>query len=235
MAGNLSVETCGRVFQTRSASANYGVGTDGRVGLYVDEGDRSWASSSRDNDHQAVTMEIANDGGAPDWHVSDTALQKCIELCADICKRNGIASLDYTNDENGNLTRHNMFAATTCPGPYLQGKFPYIASEVNKILGGTATDSSSPDVIYKVQTGAFANKDNAEKLLESLKENGFADAFIAQSGTAEIASSPSLKSVTEVAKEVIAGVWGNGTERKDKLISAGYDYTAVQKKVNELL
>ena len=136
MAGNLTVETVGNLFAatTRAASSNYGIGTDGRVGMYVEEKDRAWTSSSGDNDHQAITIEVANDGGAPNWPVSDTALAKLIELCVDICKRNGIKQLNYTGDKAGNLTRHNMFAATACPGPYLQSKFPYIANEVNKRL-----------------------------------------------------------------------------------------------------
>ena len=139
MAGNLSVETVGNIFasSTRDASSTYGIGTDGRVGMYVEEKDRAWTSSNADNDHQAITIEVANDGGAPDWHVSDTALNKLIDLCVDICKRNGIKSLNYTGDKTGNLTRHNMFAATACPGPYLQSKFPYIAAEVNKRLAVT--------------------------------------------------------------------------------------------------
>ena len=136
MAGNLTVEQCGNVFasSSRQASSNYGVGSDGRIALYVDEANRAWTSGSRDNDHRAVTIEVANDGGAPDWHVSNKALAALVDLCVDICKRNGIKQLNYTGDKTGNLTRHNMFAATTCPGPYLQGKFPYIAAEVNKRL-----------------------------------------------------------------------------------------------------
>ena len=102
--------------------------------MYVEEKDRAWTSSNADNDHQAITIEVANNGGGPNWPVSDTALAKLIDLCVDICKRNGIKQLNYTGDASGNLTRHNMFAATACPGPYLQSKFPYIANEVNKRL-----------------------------------------------------------------------------------------------------
>lgn len=136
MAGNLSVETCGNVFQTREASSNYGIGSDGRVGMYVEEKDRSWSAANPANDHRAVTIELANDGGASTgWHVSDTALEKCIELCVDICRRNGISRLNFTGDKFGNLTMHKWFIATTCPGPYLESKFPYIADEVNRRLG----------------------------------------------------------------------------------------------------
>ena len=198
MAGNLSVETCGNVFasSSRQASSNYGIGSDGRVGMYVEEKNRSWCSSNANNDHQAVTIEVANDQIGGDWHVSDTALAKLIELCVDICKRNGIEKLNYTGDASGNLTRHNMFVATTCPGPYLQSKFEYIASEVNKKLQPEPEPQPEP--------------------------------------TPAPQPTPS-KTVDELAQEVIAGKWGNGQERKDKLTQAGYDYNAVQNKVNELL
>lgn len=78
VAGNLSIETLGNWFANTSAqaSANYGIGSDGRVGCYVEEEDRAWTSSNADNDHQSITIEIANDGGAPDWHVSDKALRQ---------------------------------------------------------------------------------------------------------------------------------------------------------------
>ena len=144
-AGNVTVEALGDVFApvSRQASANYGIDSDGRVGMYVEEKNRAWTSSSGDNDHQAITIEVANDGGAPDWHVSDKALAKLIDLCVDICRRNGIGSLNYTGDASGNLTRHNMFAATTCPGPYLQGKFPYIADEVNRRLNQSVEKAPS--------------------------------------------------------------------------------------------
>lgn len=156
MAGNLSVETCGKVFQTSGASANYGIGSDGRVGLYVEEKDRSWASYSPSNDYKAVTIEVANCKGKPNWEVSDTAYNKLIDLCVDICKRNGIKKLNFTGDASGNLTMHQYFIATTCPGPYLKGKFQDIADEVNKRLGaasssgGSSNTSSSGSTTKKV-------------------------------------------------------------------------------------
>ena len=134
MAGYMSAKACVDMFANpaRKASCNYAIGSDGAVAMGVEEKDRSWCSSSPQNDNQAITIEVANDGGAPDWHVSDKALAKLIDLCVDICQRNGIDKLDYTGDSKGNLTRHNMFAATACPGLYLQSKFAYITSEVNK-------------------------------------------------------------------------------------------------------
>lgn len=154
MAGNLSVETCGVIFaaKARQASSNYGIGSDGRVGLYVDEANRSWCSANAANDHQAVTIEVANDEIGGNWHVSDKALAKLIDLCEDICRRNGINKLNYTGNASGNLTQHNMFVATSCPGPYLQGKMSYIADEVNKRLSG-GNASTGGGTIYTVQRG----------------------------------------------------------------------------------
>jgi hypothetical protein len=146
MGGNFTIEDCAGAFQQprekREASSNYGVGTDGRIGMYVEEKDRAFTSSNRENDQQAITIEVANTqkaadiGDVPgnDWEVSDDAYFSLIRLCVDICKRNGITELDYTGQTDGNLTRHNMFAITDCPGPYLQSKFPEIAEIVNSKL-----------------------------------------------------------------------------------------------------
>lgn len=144
MAGNLSVETCGNVFMAREASSNYGIGSDGRIALYVEEKNRSWCTSSSSNDNRAVTIEVANDGGAPDWHVSDKAMAALIQLCADICRRNSIKELKWEGNKNligqvnkQNMTVHRWFAAKACPGDYLYNKHSYIATEVNKILGSS--------------------------------------------------------------------------------------------------
>jgi len=138
MAGILDVETVGRIFSSgeREASSNYAIDNSLRVGMYVEEKDRSWASSNGDNDRRAVTIELANDTVGPEWHVSDAVIDRCIELCVDVCQRNGIKALNYTGDLSGNLTKHCWFAATACPGPYLGPKFPYIAEQVNKRLSG---------------------------------------------------------------------------------------------------
>lgn len=189
MAGNLTVESLGATFAdpNRQASSNYGVGTDGRIGMYVEEANRSWCSSSREADHRGITIEVANDSRAPDWHVSDAALESTIALCVDICQRNGIPELRFTGDKTGNLTMHKMYAATQCPGPYLESKFPYIAAEVNRRLQ-TAQTATQPqeqeptpetgDTLYCVQLGAYRVRSNAERQLERVREAGFADAFI---------------------------------------------------------
>lgn len=136
MAGNLTVEQCGKVFEpkSRKASSNYGIGSDGRVGLYVDESFRSWASSNKANDEIAVTIEVADASNSAPWTVTDKAYTKLIDLCVDICQRNGIKELKWTGDKNGTLTVHRFFKATECPSDFLMGKMPDIAAKVNARL-----------------------------------------------------------------------------------------------------
>ena len=149
MADDISLERLGEVFaeEDRRASANYAIDIEGRVALYAEECNRAWTSSSPENDHQAITIEVANDEIGGDWHVSDASYSTLVELCADICRRNGIKQLVYTGDATGNLTIHKMFKENTdCPGPYLEGKMPQLAESVNQRLaemdtheGGGAT------------------------------------------------------------------------------------------------
>ena len=146
MAGNLTLEQFGAIVANpaRQMSANYAIESRGRIGLFCEEKNRSWCSGSGANDHQAITIEVANDGGAPDWHVSDKALAALIEICTDICRRNNIPALNFTGNANGNLTQHNYFQATACPGPYLKSKFPYLTAEVNKRLAAAPEDDIMP-------------------------------------------------------------------------------------------
>ena len=142
MAGQLSLETCGKVFEKKSqTSSNYGVDKDGRIGLYVEEKDRSWCSSNRANDNRAVTIEVASDSYAP-YAVSASAYNATIRLVADICKRNGIEKLVWSNDKNervnhlngANMTVHRDFVNKQCPGDYLYSRMGDIAEKVNAIL-----------------------------------------------------------------------------------------------------
>lgn len=157
-AGNLSLETLGNIVANpaREMSCNYGIDSQGRIGMYCEEKNRSWCSSSRENDHQAITIEVANDEIGGQWHVSDKAMESLIKLCVDICKRNGIAKLNFTGDKNGNLTAHRYFASTQCPGPYLYSKFPYIAEQVNKQLIAASTPSEDTSGYTKIMGTAKA-------------------------------------------------------------------------------
>ena len=243
MAGNLSVETCGNVFNgTRKASSNYGIGTDGRIAMYVPEEKRAYTSANKPNDNQAITIEVANDGKADtDWHVSEKAIKSLINLCVDICKRNGIKELIYTGDKTGNLTRHNMFMATTCPGHYLQDKFPFIAEEVNKRLNPIEETQkpdeniSKPDLLIldeiarEVIDGKWGN---GQERFNRLDDAGYNSTEV-QNRVNEIlkknnTSSPKVD-ILDLVKKTIRGDFGNGTARKNAL---GNNYSEVQRQVN---
>ena len=166
MAAIWTVERCGECFSSaeRQASSNYGIDSDGRVGLYVSESDRAWTSGNPNNDNQAVTIEVSNCEIGGDWAVSDKAYAKLIDLCVDICQRNGIERLNYTGDSSGNLTIHKMFQATACPGPYLEAKMPDIANQVNKRLG-VEIDEEVPE------NDVYIKADNVVSEISSIKTN----------------------------------------------------------------
>lgn len=166
VVGQCTVETLGNIFAptSRQASSNYGVGTDGKIGMYVEEKDRSWCSSSAANDNRAVTIEVASDTKHP-YAVNDRAFAALLDLVTDICKRNGIKKLvwstkkaDRMNHKNGcNMTVHCDYANKSCPGDYLYNRHGEIAAEVNRRLGVTDT---APDAgagqgvtVYTVKKG----------------------------------------------------------------------------------
>ena len=182
VVGQCSVETLGNIFAptSRQASCNYGIGADGRIGMYCEEKDRSWCSSNAANDNRAITIEVASDTKHP-YAVNAKAYAALIDLLVDICKRNGIPRLvwstskaDRVNHKNGcNMTVHRDYANKSCPGEYLYSRHAQIASEVNKRLGSTDTRPQPEKVLYRVQTGAFHNKAGAEALLQQVKAKGF--------------------------------------------------------------
>lgn len=147
VVGQCSIETLGNVFasSSRQASSNYGIGPDGKVGMYVEEKDRSWCSSSSSNDNRAITIEVASDTTAP-YAVTQAAYESLIKLVADICKRNGIKKLVWSTNKNErvnhlngcNMTVHRDYANKSCPGEYLYSRHGDIANRVNAILNGNS-------------------------------------------------------------------------------------------------
>ena len=241
VVGQLKAENIGYCFDdtAREASCNYGIGTEGRVCLIVDEDKRSWCSSSRDNDQRAVTIECASDSTEP-YALNGTVYNKLIDLCVDICKRNGKTKLLWFADKNKTLayapadnemvlTVHRWFTETKCCGDWLYARLGDVANKVTERLGG-ATEQQKSDALYRVQVGAFRVKSNADNMLKKLKDAGF-DGYIV---TVDNDAPAPKKSVEEIAKEVIAGKWGNGVDRKNRLTNAGYDYAEVQKCVDKL-
>ena len=167
----------------KECSANYVVGFDGSIGLSVEEKDRSWCSSNRENDMRAITIEVASEKSEP-YSVTEKAYNALIKLLVDVCKRNNIKQLLWRNDKSligqvdkQNMTVHRWFANKSCPGTYLFNKMGKIADSVNAELNEKTNKNNKP--IYRVQVGAFSVYENAVRLCDEFKKNGY-DCFIVE-------------------------------------------------------
>lgn len=186
VVGQLSCERiCACFPKGRDASCNYGIGSDGRISLIVEEKNRSWCSSSGANDQRAVTIECASDKTAP-YAMTDAVYQSLIKLCVDICKRNGKTKLLWFSDKDKSLnyepkddemviTVHRWFANKSCPGDWLYSRLGDLAEKVTAQLGG----KSDEGILYRVQVGAFSKKSNADAMLAKVKAAGF-DTYMVQ-------------------------------------------------------
>lgn len=176
VVGQVTVETLGNIFANpaRQASSNYGIGKDGRVGMYVEEKNRSWCSSSRENDQRAITIECASDTFAP-YAFNTTVYNKLIDLCVDICKRNGKKkllwlgtkekTLSYTpKSDEMILTAHRWFGATACPGEWMYSREADLAAKVTEKLNPKPV-TTKIDVIYQVYD------DKKKKFLPNVTNN----------------------------------------------------------------
>jgi hypothetical protein len=247
VVGQCTVETIGNVFapSSRQASNNYGIGPDGRIGMYVEEKDRSWCSSSSSNDNRAVTIEVASDTTNP-YAVTDAAYEALIKLCADICKRNGIKKLLWKADKSligqvdkQNMTVHRWFANKSCPGEYLYSRHSDIANRVNAILGSDSSDDIEvTDTVIDVMAreviaGKYGNGQERKDRLGDLysRVQSRVNEILNGNVKAPEPAKPAVD-IDALAKAVIRGDYGNGQDRKNRL---GDLYDKVQARVNEML
>lgn len=194
VVGQLSAESICACFPAgRDASCNYAIGTNGKIALCVEEKNRSWCSSNEANDQRAVTIECASDKTAP-YAMNNKVYQSLINLCVDICKRNGKTKLIWFGDKSKTLnyspksnemvlTVHRWFANKSCPGDWLYSRLGDLATQVTKKLGGSSSTSSggstTSGTLYRVQTGAFSKKANADALVKKLEAAGY-DTYVVQ-------------------------------------------------------
>lgn len=197
VVGQVTAESLGKWFAKEStqASSNYGIDKNGRIGMYVEEKDRSWCTSSGANDHRAVTIECASDTKAP-YAMKDIVYEKLIELCVDICKRNGKTKLLWIADKDRALsykladdemliTVHRWFANKSCPGDWLYERLGDLAAKVTTQLSKVeeseeeVKEETKAEIKYRVQVGAYSKKENAENMMAKLKAAGF-DAIIVE-------------------------------------------------------
>ena len=219
MACNATVVALGNHFAKKSAqaSSNYGIGSDGLIACYVHEEYRSWCTSSAANDQRAITIEVANDGGAPDWHVSKAALSALVDLLVDICKRNGIPELRWKADKSligqvdkQNMTVHRWFAKKSCPGDYLFNLHSSIAAEVNARLNGAQPKPEKIGVAkYTIKKGDSG--ENVKLLQKDLNQFGCGLKEDGKFGPASVAA---LKAWQTKYKLTVDGSYGPKSYKK---------------------
>lgn len=172
-AGKLTAKEIGNIFKkkSRNASCNIGIGNDGKRVLVVKLANRSWCSSSADNDNRAYTIEVSNSKLYGDWPVSEAAYESLLNTCYELCKKDGFKKLIWINskvkalaykpkDDEMILTVHKWFSNTTCCGPYLYKKMPDIAAEVTRRLNPS---NKKFDESKKCNFKVKANKLNLHK------------------------------------------------------------------------
>ena len=219
--------------------------------MYVEEKNRSWCSSSNANDQRAITIECASDTFHP-YAMNDKVYATLITLCTDICRRNGKKKLLWFADKNKSLayspkqdemvlTVHRWFANKSCPGDWLYSRLGDVAAKVTANLNSTAPSTTTPstsktteEVAQEVIAGKWGNGEDRKNRLSAAGYNY----SVIQAKVNELMGAKTTvpsKSIDELASEVIAGKWGNGAERKERLTAAGYNYSEIQAKVNELM
>ena len=221
MAGVLTAEQCGRIFQQvgRYGSSHYGVGYDGSIATYVDEEDTAWTNNNWDSNCKSITIEVSDNDNS--WYVNDTTLNALIKLVADIAKRRELGTLV----PGKNLTWHSMFADTTCPGDYLRNKMQYIADEVNKINGlGLTEEKTTEELAREVIEGKYGNGEDRKSAL------GDRYAEVQARVNEILAPAPELSvDILDLVRKTIRGDFGNGEDRRNSL---GSNYEEVQRQVN---
>ena len=259
-AGNLTVEGCWSVWQTRKASAHYQVEDDGRIGQLVWDRDTAWHCGVFSQNQRSIGIEHAN---RPNGTITEKCLDNGAHLVAALCHLYGLGRPEWLK----NVFPHKYFKSTSCPGQiYGSQKDAYIKRAqkwYDEMAGGGSQPAPKPepgfssytvkvtDPPLNIRKSPGTNTEIVGRITEPgvftivgedsgpgssrwgcLKSGA---GWIALDLTSKGSTAPKKKSVEELAREVIAGKWGNGSERKRRLKEAGYDYSAVQAAVNRMM
>lgn len=238
-AGDLSIDGCYSVWQTREASAHYQVESGGRIGQLVWDSDTAWHASNWDANCTSIGIEHANKA---DGTITEACLDAGAHLVAALCKHFGLGRPQWLV----NVFPHKYFAATSCPGQiYGSQKDAYIQRAqkwYDQMVNGTASSETKPSQpakksISEIAKDVIAGKyGNGETRKAKLEAEGYNYSEVQAEVNRQLgATTTAKKSIDEIAQEVINGKGGNGNDRKNRLTQAGYDYNAVQSKVNALL
>lgn len=238
--GNLTVEGCWNVWQTREASAHYQVEADGSVGQLVWDSDTAWHAGSWDANLTSIGIEHADISRSP-YRLSDATLENGAHLVAALCKKFGLGRPQWRK----NVFPHSDFRSTECPASIAgdqnaqyMARAQYWYDQMTGVkpapqqAPASAAGKSVDQLADEVIAGQWGN---GAARRENLTKAGYNYDSVQARVNQIMTSKPATKTVDEIAREVIAGKWGNGTARQNALARAGYSYSAVQNRVNQIL
>lgn len=255
-AGNLTIRGCYNVWQDREASAHYQVQSDGRIGQLVWDKDTAWHAGDFNANATSIGIEHADCQTRP-WKISDACLENGAHLVAALCKYYKLGRPTWMK----NVFPHSHFSATECPASIAGSQNAAYMKRAQQWYDAMMKGSSAPaapkpskpapkpakkpakkkdinTIAQEVIKGAWGNGDDRRRRLEAA---GYNYAAVQNAVNAKLGAKPNTPtrrpgpSLDDVARAVIRGDYGNGEERRRRLTAAGYNYNAVQARVNQLL
>jgi hypothetical protein len=243
--GRLSHEGVLNVWKTRPASAHFDIDGGGHPAQYVKANEYAWACGNTEGNRRSISIEMANSSLSPNWEVAEITWRGAARLAGWL-----FARVIGTRPTRNNLVMHSHWKATLCAGPHIGRMYNAIldlaGQHYDAFVRGTGGPAPSPppssggksvaDVAVEVIAGKWGNGDDRRRRLEGAGYDY--DEVQTEVNRRLGAGAPGAeprKSIDQLAREVIAGHWGNGTTRRNRLEGAGYNYAAVQRRVNELL
>lgn len=238
-AANLTHAGVLSVWTNRPASAHFDVDANGSVAQYVKASEYAWATGHTLGNETSISIEMANSTFAPNWEVSDTTWKSAARLVGWLFAH---VIEGRPRPNVGNLFPHKHWSATACPGPFVSSHFNAILTEAqvqyDHFIAGAPVQDPLPhkktvvEIAHEVRDGKWGN---GPERTHRLTVAGYDPKAVQAEVNRELRGSPNpaRKSIAEIASEVIAGKWGDGTDRIARLTRAGYSANAVQAEVNK--
>lgn len=246
--GRLSHEGVLSVWQTRPASAHFDVDRAGAVCQYVKVNEYAWAVGNTSGNQRTISIEMANSETGGQWPVSEVTWKSAARLAGWL-----FAKVIGVRPSKDNVFYHHHWSSTACAGPYMDSVYNQLLAEVQKAYDyfkgastpprpaqpNRAPHKSNTQIAAEVWAGKWGSGPDRARRLKAAGYNPDTIQALVNRGVGKTgvvsSSAPRRKTVTEIAREVIAGKWGNGPDRRARLARAGYNATTVQNEVNRLL
>lgn len=132
---------CYTTWQSREASANYGVAGN-QVWQFVSDNDAPWADANDTSNQATLAIEHANSKGAPGWDIADSTMATGQRLVANLHKLYGLG-----RPTRKTVRVHSDFYATSCPGPYMMAHLDAYIAAAAKIYDTLGEPAPKPSAV----------------------------------------------------------------------------------------